>query len=616
MRLLRAAVVAGLVVTCVPAVQASSSVRPALPTNPALQVTGQVRSLAAYAASGLTPRQVAVLAPLDRLGAAGVDVRMLNAASATTAGPSAPEQSVFLDRLGDLNGRGADVAEQRLRDAGQGSVLDLRVRDGGTGALLWSFSRTTREGFAFARPGVVRGRQGVLVQSFSFTDKGFAITLDALDHRGKRAWSRTVAADFPEADQGLETGSSSFADFVALYVYSDVALRAGPLEEAVLTESYSTSSGNGVQSSQSGSLHLQAISTTNGQMRELPGSGSSDTGAFSGDVVADLNGDRFADILTVDGGSAHTATARTAAGTVLWQRTDVPTYGGGYLTPVGRLTGAPAQDVAFVTSPNPGTAPPIGLPVSDPTATKHGTVLLLRGRTGETVWSRSGDGAYPLLRAGAPAVGVLSVTVTRGASSSTVSATLEAVGVSGGAMWSRTLTASAQDDADFPAFAGAFAVPVVDTDADGGKEGLMAAYAYGKDQAFNARLVRSRDGADLRDQTGGFLAEGLTRRGTDRVTVTSAAAGLTVTVRAGVDGRVLVRRTVPGSKGTRRGIAVALRRGSAPCADVLVSGFGGGRTVVAVLAPNGVPRWSLSRATSNAGAGTVVRPKAAPAPRC
>ena len=618
MRLLRAALVAGLVATCVPALHASSAVRPVLPQNPALQVTGQIRTLAAYAESGLTPRQVAVLAPLDRLAASGVDIDLLNAASASSVGAAAPEQSAFLDGLGDLNGHGADVVEERMGDSGGSTTLDLFVRDGATGALLWTYSKTTRDGLSFARPGIVHGRPGLLLQTFTFSGDGFATTLTGLDARGKRAWTRTVRASLPPVTEDPGVGDSGSLDFVAQYVYTDEALRTGALEEVVVTESYSTRSSNGVQSAQSGTLRLQAISTATGALRELPGSGSSKDGAVTGDVVDDLNGNGYADLVTVDGGSAHTATARTAAGSVLWQRTDVPTHGGGYLAQVGRLTGAAAQDLVLVTSPDPGALASSGLPVSDPSATEHGQVLLLRGATGTTVWSRAGDAAYPLLRAGSPAVGILSITITRGAASSTVSATLETVDVAASSRWSRTVTAQADDDPNspFPADVGAFALPLVDTDADGGKEGLLFVYASGKQQVFSARLLRSRDGADLRDQVGGFLGEGLTRHGTDRISVGAATAGLTVTVRSGIDGRVLAKTLVPGSKGVRRGSGTALRRGAAPCADVLVAGDGAGRTVVAVLASNGAPRWSVARATSVRGAGAVTRPKVAPAPRC
>ena len=120
------------------------------------------------------------------------------------------------------------------------------------------------------------------------------------------------------------------------------------------------------------------------------------------------------------------------------------------------------------------------------------------------------------------------------------------------------------------------------------EQGAGVASGFTDDFYEKDALVRSRDGAPLADQTSYLLWGGVSRAGNDRYRVSSGKAGETLTVLRGRDGRVAFTRLVPGSKDVTSLSAEADRLGTAACSDVVASGTGRTRAVLAVLASDEV----------------------------
>ncbi len=628
-RALVGVVLAATVLPGLPAVasRAAGSVAPKPPL-----VTGHVGGLADYAARGLTPRQAALALLLDRLAGHGVPVAALEhlARAADGAEPSSTAQDpyVLLSAVGDLDRRaGADVLEQRLSSGKSATTTTLVARSGRTGAVLWRSLRSERDGFVIGVAANLGARQlpGVLLLGGGFEQSAIRTTLTALDGTGRQLWSRTVRQGFSDPQSSASLGASSAGSYAGTFVLPSQRLRRGPLD-AVIVQEEAASQDTSTGSRRSGAARMYAVSSVNGALRALPGATSSDSGAVSADVVGDQDGDGYSDLAVVDGGDTHTATVLRDSGAVVWQRTDVPTYGAGYLTDAGGITGAARSgrrvaDVALVTAAAPGTVgavtTPTGEQVLDPTAAAHGTVTLLAGGTGTTVWAKPGEGVYVLTRAGRPAVGVVTITDTSSATTVSVRLTVTTYDAAGTALWDHSVAASVPSDSSGFAFTGGSAFALDDLDADGGLEGVLVAYAVnGTGDDLQEVLVDAAHGAPLRDQRSGLLFAGVTRRGHDRVDVASGSQGLVVTVRRGRDGASLLHRLVPGSRGVQRGSASGAVLTAAPCADVLVAGSGGGHAVIAVLASDGRPRWSVGRLATDSGAGRRQAFAPSPAVRC
>jgi hypothetical protein len=183
--------------------------------------------------------------------------------------------------------------------------------------------------------------------------------------------------------------------------------------------------------------------------------------------------------------------------------------------------------------------------------------------------------------------------------------------------WSRTYSLSRSTSASSgPGFAFAGAYAMQDLDGDGAQEGVVYLFVDTDDFYEKDSLIRSRDGAPLADQTSYLLGGGVTRTGNDRYRVTSGKAGETLTVLRGRDGRTAFSRLVPGSKDVTSLSAEADRLGTAVCSDVLASGTGRSRAVLAVLASDGSPRWWLSNLGTDTQPGAPSHPSRAPRPRC
>lgn len=602
------------------------------------QVTGHVRPWADYRAQGLTAVQATVLAQLDQLAADGLDPAMLTRAALAFTPPatedsgkdSLREPGVFLSPVEDLDGRGGrDVLEQRYLPSGSSTVLQILARDGSTGRLLWSRKeKVSDQGYQVAVPMRVGAgsRPGVILLREVFQDDTIQARMTALDGRGKTLWTRTLATTWRTESSGGFGTTFNFSMLTVLYRF-DAQLRKGAPDVVQQVEQYSEEDNNGV-TSQHGSLRFTAVSGANGAARALPGAVDSKDGAATGAVVSDQGGDGLLDLVSIDAGSPHKITVRRAAdGRTLWERTDLATNGNAYVGEAGVVTGAVAAgrrvaDLVLLTRGDPGKlggakSTPVTT-IADPTTAAHGQVTLLAGGTGKTVWSKAGDAPYPLVRAGVPALGVMTDLSSTTASAYTAKVQLDVYDGAGKARWQKTFMLSVPHEAtEEDAYVGGFALPFTDLDGDGGTEGFVLLYVFSNSSdRVQVSIVRASDGASLKDTTSGFLMGGVTRKGQDRVLVTSAASGLVVKVLRGSDSLPLFTRVVPGSKGVPSGYASAAKLGSSPCSDVVVSGSGKGRAVVAVLASDGTVRWSLGRASADQRPGTPVLPRTAPRPRC
>lgn len=201
---------------------------------------------------------------------------------------------------------------------------------------------------------------------------------------------------------------------------------------------------------------------------------------------------------------------------------------------------------------------------------------------------------------------------------------LDAVDVAGRVVWSRTDSVTvprSQSGSSFTSTSLAFGV-IGDLDGDVGLEGVLEVAVETEDDngqrasRDSTSIVRSVDGTRLTDSTSDFLFGGVTRVGQNRVLVKNTHPGLVVSVLRGKDSARRFATLVPASQGVPSGFAWAAVLGTTPCSDVLVSGAGRGRAVVAVLASNGQPRWSVGRPWADPASGAVHLSKTAPRPCC
>jgi hypothetical protein len=608
---------------------------PRLPHPSHVQVTGQVMSPLDYLRRGLSPRQASVLAPLDRLASQGVDRRVLQAAVDAAAEAEAvsvspgPSAQVVLTAAGDLDGRdGADVLEIRYVSDRSGTTALFVARAGRTGARLWSVTRELGKGdIVFPIPADVGagGRAGVVLYKASFGEDDDTTTLEALDGAARHRWTRSFSvAALPAGDGGPNGFSFSMT---SVYLWFDVPVVRGSRDVLVLAER-SVYTDNGVRFDVHGDSQFSAVSEATGALRTLTSRVASADGYTSGDTTDDQTGDGLTDLSVTVGGSTPSATVyRGYDGAKAWTRTDVavPLWGdvGVARAWSDRTPGTPA--LFLLTSRDPGRlrlSPealwllPVAVPVQDPTAGTHGVLALLAPRTGATLWSRAGDLVY---RSGAGLVPMLGAVLDNSSSSATTvtaALQLDVVRSSGAVAWTRSYSLSRSTGSDGSGYAFAFAYPMQDLDGDGGQEGLVLLYVESDDDEEKRSLVRSRDGRPLADQTSELLWGGVTRSGNDRYRVASSKAGETLTVLRGRDGRTAFTRLVPGSKDVTSLYAEADKLGTAVCADVLASGTGRTRAVLAVLASDGSPRWWLSNLGTDTRPGTPSRPARAPRPRC
>ena len=551
-------------------------------------------------------------------------------AETTSFGPSDPVVQVVLTAAGDLDGRsGTDVLEVRYVSDRSGTTALLVAREGRTGARLWSLQRALGKGeILFPVPAAVGadGRPGVLLYQISFGGDDTATTLEALDGAGRHRWTRRFAATPLPAGDGGANGYSF--TMTSVYLWFDSRVVRASRDVLVLVER-SVYTDDGVRYDVHGDAQFSAVSQATGALRTLTSRVASSDGYASGDVTDDQTGDGLTDLsITVGGTSPSVTVLRGYDGAKAWTRTDlaVPLWGDLGVARAWSDSSPGSPALAFVAGRDPGRlhlspdalwVVPVDVPVQDPTASAHGVVALLAPRTGATLWSRTGDFAYHLGSGLVPVLGVGLDNSSASTTSVTASLQLDVVRTTGPVAWTRTYSMSRSTSAsDGPGFAFAGAYAMQDLDGDGALEGDVYLFVATDDFYEKDALVRSRDGAPLADQTSYLLWGGVSRAGNDRYRVSSGKAGETLTVLRGRDGRVAFTRLVPGSKDVTSLSAEADRLGTAACSDVVASGTGRTRAVLAVLASDGSPRWWLSNLGTDTRPGTPSHPARAPRPRC
>jgi hypothetical protein len=613
-----------------------------VPQRP-LVVTGHVQQPWQYVRQGHSLRDALLLARYDRLAAQGIDAGLLTRAledtgpTAATGFSSVRPPVAFLTDGGRLRGRHA-LLEQRYTPGKDGDVVQVVARDAVSGRPLWSRTDRLSPGTSQAAFAARVGSGGVLLlrDRFEKQDGTLRSTVIALSGDGRVSWTRALPPEQVFGDgttqNPVQTLGLAYAfDFSFNTITVDLDLRPGAPDLLVVTQHMSVGQDALGRQTVSGSVKYQAVSQVNGAVRALAGSASSSDGLVLGGPVGDEDGDGYVDLATVDGGSHHRATVRRARdGRVVWERTDLVTHGAGWLDAVGHLSGAraggrPVEDLTLSTWADPGVAgvdvflPVTSQEVQDPTASAHGTVTLLAGGTGRTLWTKSGDWSVEVLRAGVPAVAVATDLSSRTSTSVTAALRLEAFTLSGAARWTRSWSLSAPQDpsGQDSSFSGVSGFALDDLDGDGGVEAVADLVIFrGDSERESLHLVQARDGSELTDRISGFLWAGVTRRGHDRFRVSTARAGITVRVLRGRDSAQLFSRLVPGSRDLTSADVWGNPDFRDTCSDLLVMGGSAGRTFVAVLAPDGTARWYVNRAGTDARAAGAhaVRPSARP--RC
>lgn len=620
MRLARPVLLVSLVAAAAVVVPAGASPRVGALGAPAVPVTGHELTSAGYERLGLDARSAALHRQLDHFAARGVDVHLLNTALASSsATASTPLAEDDLVDVGNLDGSGpVELAEERYVTGKPGQTLQLVVRNGLTGAPLWTRTDSVTGKkliFAFGAPVGAANRPGVLVWVFDAATGTWTVT--ALDGRGHQVWGGpltppTAVAPTTLPQVGVTTSSGS-SYRVSLFDVG-VALRPGPLDIAMMQVDDEVSSGD-LGTSQSGAVAFSAVSLANGAGRALPGGTSSSSGTVAGDVVDDADGDGYVDLVTVDGGSHVVTVLRAKDGSTVWSRSDAFSgdllNGHGVPSVLGEKAGRHlAEDLVLITRPSAGPLDPV-LGSGDRTP----TVTLLGGHTGRTAWTKPGTDAYALETAPGRGLGVLDDRSSATSSTATAAVAITVYDVAGRTRWTRSFSMS-QPVSGWSATYVAWGL-LDDFDRDGALEGLVA---LGVDtdsgESKHDYLLRGKDGATLAPLTAAPLGGAIRRGHHDLASLSSSSGGLVLTVLDAMTRARLLRTTVPGSRGTTAGYVYADDVSRHPCDDLLVSGGGQSRTVVAVLASSGAARWSVSRTGSDTRLGTVVRPARAPAVSC
>ena len=536
-----------------------------------------------------------------------------------TSGVSA--LSSMLTSLGDLDGNGVgDVADVRYAPRkDKGYDLAMYVRDGATGRVVWQRRAVLPRGhFLFPVPLVVGApaRAGLVLVDFGMEDDGdravLTQTLTALRGRdGRQLWAHRSSGE-------LKSSESEFSGRDT-YIAGTLPLPSGRAPDLLLvTQEFASNYDTGARH---GAVAGLALSAANGKARTLVPRVGSDDSVPSLQVVPDLSGDGRDDLgLLVPGSGARVDARRGTDGGVVWTSSPTAMPDGSSLSPAGAVTGdrvggRVVEDLALAVPPT--RLPSVLTSVADvPPTAVHGQVLLLAGTTGTQVWSRTGDAAVPVKRAGAPlqpALAVATVDSSNGPDGTTVTLRLVAHSMAGDALYDRSYSVSTTQSGE-PGFGMGWAGPFGDLQPDGAQDVTVALFALnGDDLQYRRYLVDGATGRELQG-TDSPLGPSVTGRGTDLVTVTSGG-DLRVTVRRGRDRALLFdRRLRPGSS---MDVASAWSEPlTSRCADVLVSAHGKTHEYIAVLSSTGAPRWSLLHKRAALAAGTVVRPKGPVPTRC
>jgi hypothetical protein len=278
---------------------------------------------------------------------------------------------------------------------------------------------------------------------------------------------------------------------------------------------------------------------------------------------------------------------------------------------------APAPDIAVSSGPPTGGLG-LPLPLPDPTAPPaHGTVSLLDGATGSTVWSKTGDSAYAVQRAGSPlvpATGVWQTDVTSNGTTTTATVTMTMYDDSGNAVDTNVYKAATKASSSGADTALVDIEPVGDFEPDGSIDGVvLIVVSSGDSSAVRLEYFRGVDGSQLRAGPALPLGGATTGAGEDLVVAKAKPRhGITVTVERSADRSVLFSRAIVKTTGVAVADALGATLHKNTCADVLVSGQGEDHSAGAVLSGVGGVDWVVRFVPGSTRPGTVYHPSAVP----
>jgi hypothetical protein len=610
----------GLVALAMTAGAVAAAPGQAAPAGPAVEVFqpadgGGVRALSSYLRAGeqgpAALRAAGFRRQIAALAQAGVDRQLLAAGQAAgrsrttvteesgtyvvVSGGEAVILPSVLFEAGDLDGDGrTDLLDARYAARkDRSATLALTARDARTGRVQWSRQINISPGHAvFPVPASIGApaRDGVVLYDLGFGGDTATAGLTALAGRtGTTTWRyRAAGTEGFDGDRATGTRVPYFAGRLAGAGASQF-LMAVTDYEYVFTET---------SRAESGSVQPYAVDGATGRARPLGERASDDDSVPAAYALADAAGDARDDAaLVLRGADSQLQLRDGSTGAALWTHTGTDLGNGAYATPVGRVTGAPVDDVALVTGV-PRDPLQDGTPLGDlapRTAAEHGQVVLLAGRDGAQAAAVPGDDAFPLTRPGRPSpagFGVLSTDTTNDGQSTTATMRISAHDAAGTERWSRTVEQTAQGE---DGFAGGFVYDVGDLDADGAFElrALMFAYADGKETT--SRTLLSGASGQVLQRAGEALYGSLSSHGDDLVTV-AGGKGALVTARSGRTGKPVwsVRLGAPADIRFVQAYASDVRADA--CDDIIVSAAGPKTDLVAVLSNTGRVRWSAAGA--------------------
>jgi hypothetical protein len=586
--------------------------------------------------AGRMPDAAAIEQLQDRaLASLDVPAAVMNAAT-LAAGRMAPSSTgtaragaVSLDSglmpAGDFTRDGVrDVLDVRYQSVGSAAErLAIFARNGANGKPLWHKTVPGATGhLVLPLPERVgSGAPGVVLADVGLTTKSRVLTaslrLTALGRHGNTVWSHF--------ESGTLDGTTNADHHLPLLV--DASPLASTVTPDLLIARLDAPGG------QDSTVTLTPVRVrgSNGSVVSLGGPVTSPVGAPSLVDVPDLSGDGFADIVLVvpgTGDGTGVYARHGLDGTPVWTSTSLTLNVGATATSVADVhasaSGVPAADDIAVSSGAPsGGGLGLPIPVPDPTAPPaHGTVSLLDGATGSTVWTNTGDSAYAVHLAGSPlvpATGVVQTDVSSDSTTTTATVTLTTYDDTGKAIYAATYTAKTPTSSDDTSGALALVAPVGDFEPDGSIDGVvLVVVSSGSNSGGTLDYFRGVDGSTVDTGAAQPLGASTTGSGDDLfITTAKPRTGIVATVLQATDNNVLFSRSIPKSTGlsTADAFGAALHRSR--CADVLVTGQGRDKAASAVLSGVGGLDWVVRFDPGSTSPGTVYRPGAvAKQPAC
>lgn len=557
-------------------------------------------------------------------------------AAARAAGRAAPDSTVTgrsgavsldsgLEPAGDLNRDGVrDVLDVRYQSVGSAAErLALFARSGATGKLFWQKTVPGATGHLVipVAQNVGVGQPGVVLVDVGVTTKNNILTvslrLTALDRHGVKVWSHF--------ESGVLNGTTNGEHHLPVLI--DANTFESTVTPDLLISRLDAPGGKDATTT----LTAVRVRGSNGSVVTLGDPVTSPVGAPYLVDVPDMSGDGLADIVIVSAGTGDGTgvfARHGVDGSPIWANTSLTLNLGATATPVGDVhasaPGSPAaDDVAISSGPPTGGGLGLPLPIPDPTAPpSHGTVSLLDGVSGTTVWTNTGDSAYPIHLAGSPlvpATGVVQTDITSDSTSTTATVTLTTYDDSGKQIYAATYKATTPTSSDGSNSAIVLVSPVGDFEPDGSIDGVvLILVSSGSNSGGTLEYFHGADGSQLDTGAAQPLGASTTGQGDDLfTTVAKPRTGIVATVERATDGTVLFQRQIFKTTALSTADAYGATLHKNLCADVLVAGQGRDDAASAVLSGVGGVDWVVRFEPGSTKPGLVYHPKSpAPQPTC